>query len=215
MAMLSGPTRTAEGYQTLRANLMFGLPEAKVICLTSAGSGGTGTLGVNLAVALSQAAQSVILIDGNLHKPELSEALNLSGLSGLDDVLTGTSTYQDAIEFWSPGGISVLSPKLSTPNSSEILSTETFTKLIDELRGLYSYVVITTLPSLNSTDAAIIASRCDATLLLAECDESRIDQLEIAVTSLIQVGAPIAGVVISGVPVGEVNSWRAAHISNP
>ena len=213
--MLSETSLAAENYRALRANLMFGLPDAKVFCLTPAGSGGTATTGLNLAVALSQAGQSVILVEANLHEPELSQALNLGGPKGLGDVLAGTSTAQNAIELWAPGGISVLSAKHVAPNSSEMLSTETFTRLIDELRSLYSYVIISTPSALNSTDAVIVASRCDATLLLAECDKSTTDQLEIAVTSLLQVGAPIAGVVISEVPASEVNSWRAAHVSNP
>jgi len=215
MVMLSDPSPTAENYRALRANLMFGMQDVKVLCLTSAGGGSTRPIAVNLAVALSQAGQSVILVEGNLREPVLSQGLNLGGPNGLDTVLTGTSTSRNAIELWAPGGISVLSTKLAAPNSSEMLSTEAFTVLIDELRGLFSYVIVSTPSALNSTDAAIVSSRCDATLVLTECGKSTTVQLEIAVTSLLQVGAPIAGVVISGVPASEVNSWRAAHVSNP
>ena len=202
MVMLSDPSPTAENYRALRANLMFGMQDVKVLCLTSAGGGSTRPIAVNLAVALSQAGQSVILVEGNLRETVLSQGLNLGGPNGLDTVLTGTSTSRNAIELWAPGGISVL-------------SAEAFTDLIDELRGLYSYVIISTSSTLTSTDAAIVASRCDATLVLTECGKSTTDQLEIAVTSLLQVGAPIAGEVISGVSASEVNSWKAANVSNP
>jgi capsular exopolysaccharide synthesis family protein len=215
MAMLHETSIAAESYRALRANLMFGLPDVKVICLTSTNNKSIGTTGINLAVALSQAGQSVILVEANLQMPELSETMQLTGQLGLDSVLNKTCNSQDAIELWNPGGISVLSTKGAGSGSSEMLSTKIFTELIDELRSLYSYVIVTTPSPLNSTDAAIVAHRCDATLLLTECARSTVDQLEIAATSLLQVGAPIAGVVVTEVPASEINSWRATQINNP
>lgn len=71
---------------------------------------------------------------------------------------------------------------------------------------------MTTPSILNSTDAAVVASRGHATLVFTECGDSTTDQLETAVTTLLQVGAPIGGVVISEVPESELNSFRTSHV---
>ncbi len=210
MLLLSDPSQEAENYRALRANLMFGLPEAKALAITSAGGGGSAKVGVNLAIALAQVGQSVVLVEADLREPELSLALRLSGSLGLSDVLTGTCSATDAIERWELGGLSVLCAERSATNSSDMLSSETFTTLIDDLRSRFSYVIVTTPPAVDTTDAAVAASRCDGVLILAQYGQSTTMQLEMAVISLLQVGVPIAGVILNEVPQSEVNYWRVA-----
>jgi len=118
MVMLTDTFPVAENYRALRANLMFGMPNVKVICLTAASSDSSAHIGVNLAVALAQADQSVILVEANLHEPTVAKVLSLGVSQNLNGVLAGTSTAHDAIELSAPGGISVISAKNSQANAS-------------------------------------------------------------------------------------------------
>ena len=73
MVIFSIPSPAAENYRMLRANLMFGLQDVKVVCLISAGKGDTVPVGFNLVIALTHAGQTVILTKANLHKPNFQK----------------------------------------------------------------------------------------------------------------------------------------------
>ena len=87
-------------------------------------------------------------------------------------------------------------------NPSELLSSGRMKELLARFQQAFGYVVIDTPPINAVTDALILASGADATILVVEQNRTTIPDLRHAVHSLQQVGANIAGVVLNKLKAG-------------
>jgi len=199
----------AEGYRALRSSLMFGGSGANVLTITAPTPGaGALTVGVNLAIALSQAGSKVCLVDAALRDPRLAQSLGLSTSPGLTEILGKGTELDSVLQTWSPGALSALTAGSPAANPSELLTSQAFTSLIERLQRSFDYVVCITSPALASTDAAVVGRRTDGVLVVLRHDQTTSTQLEAAASSLLQVGAPIIGTVLNAVPADESLFWR-------
>ncbi len=71
--------------------------------------------------------------------------------------------------------------------------------LIAELRCDYDYIVMDTPPTLPVTDAAVVASNADATILVVKSGDTEETAAHRARDQLRRVGARIAGAVLNAV----------------
>ena len=208
-----------DGYRSLRSNLLFGAPDLRVLAVTSPEAGdGKLTIAVNLAIALAQSGRSVALVETDLRHPRLAKALDLAPDLGLADVLSGGepgTSIQAAHQPWLPGSLSVICAGSPVPNPSELLSSDRYAAALADLRTNYDYVICLTGPILAATDAVIVARLSDGALLVLRHAQTTTTQVAAAATALIQVNAPVAGTVITGVPANEVLNWRIVTGSAP
>jgi capsular exopolysaccharide synthesis family protein len=205
-------SQIVQDYQALRTNLIFGLPDIKVVTIIAADRSGSSIIvGLNLARAIAQAGKSVVVLDTSHHEDNFSTTLGLNFSPGLSDILLGECTVQDAIQILEPERVSVILNNREIPNYPDLLSFESFTTLIRELRDRFSYVVVVAPYATTPTGAAVVASRCDGALLLIHHGETTTIELNATMTSILQVGVPIAGIIIEGVPADEVNHWKTAR----
>jgi polysaccharide biosynthesis transport protein len=80
----------AEAVRTLRTAIHFGLADgaADVILVTSPAPGdGKSTVASNLAIAMAQADQAVLLIDADFRKPSQHNIFKVSDERGLSTVI--------------------------------------------------------------------------------------------------------------------------------
>ena len=169
------------------------------IAVTSPGPGeGKSTTAVNLAVTLAQGGNRTVLIDGDLRRPLVHRAFDISQDPGLTDVLIGRSTSREAIRPEVSAHLDVLPAGASPPNPSELLGSGAMHSLIGELRRIYDYIVIDTPPTLPVTDAAVVATSADATILVLKSGDTEESAAQRAVDMLTRVNARIAGAVLNG-----------------
>lgn len=193
----------AEAFRKLRTNLQFLAVDnpPRVIVVTSSLPGeGKSTTAINIALALAENDQTVVIVDGDLRRPRLDKYLGLVGSVGFSTVLAGRATLNDVIQKTAFSRVSVLTSGAVPPNPSELLGSMAAKKVIDELRASFDYVVIDSSPLLAVTDAAILAAGADGVLIMARYGETKRDQLAHAVGSLRSVGAPLLGSVITLAP---------------
>jgi len=203
-----------DSYRDLRSNVVLGSPDAHVVAVSSPTTGGGGTsVALNLATVLAQSGLSVVLVEANPRDERLISNLGLEPGPGMSDVLTSGIFLNDAIQVWEPGGISVLGAGRPVSNPSELIASIQFISLLAELRQEYDYVLCLTGPLLDCSDAAVVARRTDGVLLVVRYEKTTTLELEAAVTSLVQIAAPIAGVVVTDVPVGETLKWKTVGVA--
>lgn len=197
-------SRAAEAYRTIRTAVFFGAPkgEAKTVLITSpAPADGKTTLVSNLAIAMAQAGQKVLILDADFRKPMQHNIFEISPEDrGLSGVLAGTRELKDAIWPSPIEGLHVLPCGPDVPNPSEILNSESFAKLLEKLTEKYDRVVIDSPPVMPVTDAQILAAICDVTLLVLRAEKSTRKMSQQARDGLLSVGAHVLGAVVNDVP---------------
>lgn len=193
----------SEAFRKLRTNLHFlsvDNPPRIVVVTSSLPNEGKSTTAINLALALAEAEHNVLLVDGDLRRPSLHEYLGLIGKAGLSNVLSGTAELDEVLQASHTPRLTVLSAGASPPNPSELLGSQAATKTISELRSRFDYVVIDTSPLLAVTDAAILSTKADGTLIVARAGKTKREQLAHAISALRDVGATVLGAVLTMMP---------------
>lgn len=193
----------AESFRTLRTNLQFldiGSGARTFVMTSSVQSEGKSTTVANLAIALDDAGFTVILIDADLRRPKVSEYLEVEGGAGLTDVLIGRAALADVVQPWGRGNLAVLTAGPIPPNPSELLGSKAMEELIAALEAEYDYVLFDSPPLLPVTDAAILANKASGAIIAVASGRTHKGQLQASVAALENVGAPIAGFVMTMMP---------------
>ncbi len=199
-----------EAVRILRTNLQFLDVDRdhKVITITSSLAGeGKSTTACNLAIALAQTGTRVVLVEGDLRRPRVSEYLSIEKSVGLTTVLVGRVALDAALQQAGTPGLDVLASGALPPNPSEILQTKAMTALIAELRHRYEVVLIDAPPLLPVTDASLLASISDGAILVVKHGSTGREQIRTATDRLQSVGARLLGTVLSMSPERELSRY--------
>ncbi len=196
-------SQMAESYRALRTSLLLsnlGAPP-KVIMVTSAlPQEGKTTTSINCAVVLAQKGIRVLLIDADLRRPSIHKTLGMGPRSGLSNVLTGSSTLEQAITR-SPilPNLNILPAGTPPPNPAELLASSNMRDVLEELRGQYDHIVVDTPPTLSVTDAVVLSPRADAIVLVIRSGQTTKQALRRSRDILTQVNAKVSGVLLNAV----------------
>lgn len=194
----------AESFRSLRTSIQFiSIDQSiRVLQITSSKKDeGKTTLVANLAVALAEAGQKVIVVSCDLRLPKLHEYFNLSNKKGLTSLILGESVMEESLQkvVTSRGDLRLLSAGPKPPNPSEILAGTKVREIIEELKQMADIVLIDTPPVLPVTDAAVLSRNVDASLVVGRASFVTKKQIKRTLEILRQVDAPLIGVVLNGI----------------
>jgi receptor protein-tyrosine kinase len=192
-----------EAFRRLRTNLQVlnldHTPRSIVITSPLPGEGKTSTA-VNIAIALAQAGQRVLLVDGDLRRPKAASVLGLERSVGFTTVLVGRAQLEESIQRHSRSGIFFLASGPIPPNPTEVLQSNAARSLFDRLSQMFDIVIVDAPPLLPVSDAAIIARDVDGAVLVVRHGKTTKDQLRQASHRLDQVDARLLGVTVNMTP---------------
>lgn len=204
----------SEAYRALRTNLLYAQVDnpPKVILLTSPGSReGKSTICANLGVVLAQADRSTLLIDCDLRGPTLHKIFGLRNSRNLLDALANKGKLQEIWQTPSPK-LSVVTGGPTPPNPAELLGSRRFAEILGEARREFDYVLLDAPPVDLVSDAAILATQADGTLLVMDAQKTGKAVLRRAVRSLQLVGANILGVIVNNVEPSSKGYYLAGNV---
>jgi capsular exopolysaccharide synthesis family protein len=194
-----------DDYQAIRANLglLDGDTTSKIIVVTSPGIGdGKTTFAANLATSFAHSGEKVLLIDGDLRKPDIAEVLNLpKGTRGLQDLLFGKE-FEKLVYNTGTAGVHVLAAdRRNASDALDLLGKTRTGECIGRVSADYDHVIIDTPPVLAFSDALLWAKMADGVILTSFVDRtSRLDLKE-AIDRLERADAKILGTVVNNVKV--------------
>jgi succinoglycan biosynthesis transport protein ExoP len=192
----------AEGFRSVKmaADIAGSIRNNRVIGVTSTLPGeGKSTVSSNLAQLIAHAGKKVILLDGDLRNPTLTRSLSPNARLGLIDVLAGNVRLQDVLHFDGETRLAFLPAVLESrlAHTSEILASEAFKSLIDDLKKEYEYVIIDLSPLAPVVDVRATAATVDSYLYVVEWGKTRINLVQRQLESAPELAERLLGVVLN------------------
>jgi polysaccharide biosynthesis transport protein len=210
----------AEAYRVLRTNIMFQRKDESMntVTIVSGGAGeGKSTTIFNLAVIFAQNGNRVLLIDSDLRRPSVHKILGVSNNVGLTNVLLGKCKLEDAIQTTGQEGMDAL-PSGKLPSSAMgILNSPQMKELIQDVKGRYDFVFFDAPPIMGVSDASILASMIDMTLLVIQYRKYPQAMTVRARQSVEKVGGYLLGVVMNNISISQdayYNYYGGYHYSH-
>lgn len=200
---LTEPTSPiSEQFRTIRTNIQFASSSdqrLQTMVITSSGPGeGKSTTAANLAIVFATSGQRVLLVDADLRKPTVFKTFQLKNEQGLSTLLSRPQNVMEAIQTTGIVNLSVLTSGPKPPNPSELLGSVRMNQVLSELKGLYDIIIFDMPPVVNVTDAQIMASKVDGTLLVIRENFTNKEAILKATDLLKLVNARILGTVYNG-----------------
>ena len=192
------PFAVIEAYRSLKTNLLYMPIEStcKKLVFTSAIPGeGKSLVSINTAISLSQSDLRVLLIDGDLRKPKIRTALELSEGHGLSEYLSGQDAEPN-IRKTSYPNLYVLTSGKSVPFTAELLSSEAMNIFLQKAETMFDYIIIDSPPLTVVPDALSLSDRTHGYILVTRADYSDMESISVAMERIHTVGGKIRGFVI-------------------
>ena len=192
----------AEAYRVIRTSVQFAQAgkELQTIALTSCTPNeGKSTTIANLAVVLTQAGKSVLLIDCDMRNPTVHKNFNLSNKVGLSSCISMGTAVDDAVQATAIEGLDALTSGVIPPNPSELLGSERMQNILQRAKEEYDYVLIDTPPVLPVTDSLVLGRMVDGLIMVIDSGEIKVEMAREVKNQLVHAGANILGVVLNKV----------------
>lgn len=210
-------SRRAEEFRRLRTNLQFmhAGEESKFFVITSSIPGeGKSSVAVNVAVAMAATGTRVCLVEADLRRPRLGQALDLEGSVGLTTVLAQQAELEDALQPWGPDELQVLLSGQIPPNPSELLGSPAAEQLFAELGRDFDAVVVDCPPLEPVTDAAVIAGQVGGAILVVGCEKVETREVRASLASLEASGSTVLGTIANFNPDTGRSRYTGTYLSD-
>lgn len=207
----------SEAYRDLRTNLGFlGLdhPFQTVLVTSPLAEDGKSTVVANLAIVAAQAGYKVILVDCDLRKPTQHSIFKIPINKGFTDVIFNDDDPSQASHSMSVTNLSIMTSGKIPPNPSEILSSERTRRVLNILKTRYDYIFIDSPPLLAVTDASILASQVDATILVVSAGITRREMAMKAIDKLNRAKSRLLGVVLNQMKIDKKSYYGSYYQSS-
>lgn len=199
---------TGESFKNIRTMLGFAAAgrELRTILVTSAVQGeGKTFLAINLALAFAQLGEKVLLIEGDLRRPNLHKRFGLSRENGLSSFLAHGEDVAELSALLHPAivpNLSVLPCGPIPPNPSELLSLPRLKALMGWAKERFDHVIVDGTPVLPVSDAQLWGRQVDGGLFVVQFGGVRSAVVARAVEKLKEGGLALTGAVLNQVTAG-------------
>ena len=197
-----GDSPDAEAYRILRTNIEFNRksPQANTISLVSGGPGeGKSTTIANLAFISAQGGYSTLIVDADLRRPVQHEIFDLDNSIGLTNYLTTEMQLDEVIFPTTVENLSILPSGILPSDAVGILNSQRMSDMIAELKQRYDIVFFDSPPMLGVSDASVLASEVDQTIIVVQHRRFPRAMLTRVKQAVLGVGGSILGVVLNNV----------------
>ena len=195
-------SRFAEGYRILCAklNLTGARASARTITVLSGGPGeGKSTTTFNLGWVCAQSGMKVLLIDGDIRRPNIHNALQIENTLGLGEYLAGQASLDELIQSTSIPNLEVLTAGSLGPEDLGGFSRARLASLMEACRPNYDVILVDSPPVLGISDASVISQEVDVSLLLIQHRRYPRNVSQRAKRVIEDVGGKLFGVILNNV----------------
>lgn len=195
----------AESVRALHASILLSNVDSppKTVLFTSAlPSEGKTSLSLSLARLVARTgSKRVVIIDGDLRRPLVHRHLGMDIVPGLVQLLAEEASMEDVLRRDEPSGAYVLTAGGTPANPKDIITSEHFARLLDNLKSAFDLIVIDSSPVLAVSDSRILSRLADKTIFVVRWAETRREVVRLGLKQILEAGGDLAGIVLSMVNV--------------
>ncbi|EMF1977563.1 polysaccharide biosynthesis tyrosine autokinase [Acinetobacter baumannii] len=191
-----------ESLRSIRTAIHFALANAKNNIIMIAGPSpevGKSFISTNLATIFAQVDKRVLLIDADMRRGYMHKYFDVDVKPGLSELLSGQADLQKVLHKTQVTNLDVITRGKSPTNPSEILSSNQFKELLEQLQSQYDHIIIDTPPVLAVTDGIIISQYTGVNLIVARYAKSQMKELELTVNRFEQAGVKVNGFILNDI----------------
>jgi succinoglycan biosynthesis transport protein ExoP len=204
------PNALLECFRLIRSSILLNpgpKGEPRVIMLTSARPGeGKTTVSTNVAWAFSSMGEKTLLIDCDLRRGRVHSVAGIPNLPGLTRLLTGEAQLDECIVKSPADNLWLLPRGPVLAGTTELLNTEVFTRILTELRGRFSRIVIDTPPVLGLSETAFLQNHADGVALVVKAAATTRTDASLAFQQLQKLGGHFYGFILNQVDFSKVQN---------
>lgn len=207
----SGLSPDAEAYRILRTNIEFNRKsaDANSITVVSGGAGeGKSTTLMNLAYICAQGGYNTLMIDGDLRRPRLHTFFDINNSVGLTNYLTTDLMLEDVILQTPVDNLYFMPSGILPADAAGILNSRRMSELIADVKSRFDLVLIDSPPILGVSDASVLASECDLTMIVIQHRKLPRNMLIRVRQAIENVGGTVLGVVLNNVDVRSDSQYQ-------
>lgn len=191
----------AEQFRTVRTNIQFSMIDKQLqsLVVTSAGpNSGKSLIAANLATTFASADFRVLLVDADLRLPSVHQTFKLRNNDGLTTLLLDPSlSVSDMVYKTHTEGLYLITSGPVPPNPSEMLASKRMAAIKNEMKGLFDLIIFDTSPLLPVTDAQVMASQADGTIVVIPKGKATKEEVFKAKELLDIVEANVIGAILN------------------
>lgn len=191
-----------ESLRSIRTAIHFALVNAKNNIIVIAGPSpevGKSFISTNLATIFAQSNKKVLLIDADMRRGYMHKYFNLDVKPGLSEFLSHQADLNQVVNTTEVDGLSIITRGKSPTNPSEMLGSEQFELLLNQLSQEYDHIIIDTPPVLAVTDGIIISQYAGVNLLVARYAKSQMKELELSLSRFEQANVKVNGFILNDI----------------
>ncbi|MFQ3567061.1 MAG: polysaccharide biosynthesis tyrosine autokinase [Aggregatilineales bacterium] len=210
----AGDWVAAEAFRRLRTYLFSDDDDISLrfLLVTSAiPEEGKTTTAANLALAVAHTGRSVLLIDGDMLRPSLHKRYGLSNLAGLSTVLRGRSKLTESVQSYGKSGLHILTAGPADIGAQEMMSSDRFFRLLDEVLQTYELVIFDAPAVLAAANALLIAKQMSGVLWVVDRQKVDRNTLAFAYSQFENMGARLLGVVVNRARRDRTSRWSKSY----
>ncbi|WP_373046578.1 GumC family protein [Vulgatibacter sp.] len=192
----------AEAFRAIRTNLLFMSTARKVkrvMVTSSAPQEGKSMTAIGIGSAMASAGNRVLLVDTDMRRPRLHRSMGVANEVGISTVLLGETAVQDAVKNTEVNGLYLMPCGPVPPNPAELLHSEKFQALLDQLGEQFDLVILDSPPVLAAADAAVLSTVVDGVIFVTRFKKTTKDLAKRMLRTLRDINAPVLGAVLNDV----------------
>jgi capsular exopolysaccharide synthesis family protein len=201
-----------ESFQTLRASLTYFNVDrslSSLVVTSPIQQDGKTTVAVNLALAYALDERDVVLLDADMRRPQVATRLGKEVSVGLDSVLVGERTLEEAFVYVDAGAgrLRLLPGAVPPPNPAVLLGSQRMRLLLAELAEQVDIVVIDTPGLLAVSDAIPLFNQASGSVIVARLDQTPRDAVKRTKQVIESSGGTVLGSVATGAHAGGIYGY--------
>jgi capsular exopolysaccharide synthesis family protein len=200
ISVLQPGSSIAENYRLTRTNIDFLYEEnpPQVVLITSPEAGdGKSVTSVNLAATISESGRRTLLIDLDLRRPSCHRLLGIDRAPGFVDLLMNPGEFLLEEFETSIRDLHFIPAGSTSTRPSELVGSSILRDGLHSLREMFDTIIIDSPPVLAVTDAVVLSTLCDATVVVANASATDQQALMVTRQTLEAVGVNVAGVILN------------------